>query len=193
MLKEEFNKAFKQRCLEAGFSKKGNWYYRQAKGEFHDLLNVSYYSYSCKTAIGLFAGIRNLSVEGLYERFTNNRLKEPLSMFCVNIGYLGSGNSFKDWCLTEDIGAVINEVTMEIKQYANPFYSEYGDIPRLIKAFENMELTIDKEQQFFMLPLLYYISNQKEKGMDYFMQKKKENFKIDDYKNRFMDRYTYDL
>lgn len=191
-LNNEIRNSLKNRCKAEGFAKKGNWYIRNSCNTgFYDLLFFSFYNYNSSLGLGCFSGISNSQVDELYKQLTGNHTNDPIPLLCINLGYLEPCGRFKDWHIQQSSNLITIEdsIFREIQEYATPFYKEYSDIDRLILSYENLELNITKEQQFFMLPLLYLITNQKQKGISFMNNFVASGRALDDYKNNYMSNY----
>ena len=191
-LKQGISFSLTERCRGIGFVKKSNWYIRNSCNVgYKDLLSFSFYNYKSSLALSCFSGICNSQVDELYKTMTGNRTNAPIPLICINLGYIEPYGRFKDWLVQENNNYKIIEenIFREIQEYTTPFYKEYSDVERLLLSFEKMELNIDKEQQFFMLPLLYLITGQKQRGIAFMNNLLSSRFVLDDYKKNYMSNY----
>ena len=191
-LKSEISISLTERCKTIGFVKKGNWYIRNSYNVgYKDLLAFSFYNYKSSLGLSCFSGVSNSQIDELYKTMTGNRTNAPIPLICINLGYIEPYGRFKDWVVQENNNytSIEDNIFREIQEYAAPFYKEYSDVERLLLSFEKMELNIDKEQQFFILPLLYLIINQKQRGVDFINNLLLSGFVLDDYKKNYMSNY----
>ena len=194
-LKSELTAAVKLRCREEGFTKKGYWFRRTSSKEgFDDMLLFGQSYYVTARALTVSVGIRNLNIEQLFVKLTANHLCVPLPLVVINIGYLEAQKWYKDWYMkdTTNLDNIVNEIFEEIRQYACPFFDEYADLDRLIEVFEHRDLFIGKAEQFYFLPLLYLITGQKNKGLEFY-DNLPDDFVLDDWKRNYIEKYKRDL
>lgn len=195
-LKDEINSALKNRCLDEGFKKKGYCYFRESSHDdvFHDLLNFGQYTYSSGRGIDVAVGIRHIIIERLYVQLTDHREGKailPIPIFMAQLGYLEPEYKFKDWFFKDNtnLDGKMDEIFKEIRLYAYPFYTEFENVERLIEAFEKRELLIGRDYQFYMLPLLYMVVGQKEKGIDFLNNGLQPDFRVNEFMQKYIERY----
>jgi len=197
----EMKRALTQRALQEGFIKRGYGFLRAGKDcDFQDYLSfgASTYSYGRFVAPGI--GVHHILVEQLYTKVTKERLKSPLWLINVNIGYLQPARNYAHWFFDDvsQVDMVCDQMFEEIKEYGLPFYSEYEDIARMIHVYETriirgydgLELKwISNTQQFTILPLLYHIVGETDKGIDFMDRVIKNGAYMDNFRQSFYDNY----
>ncbi|PID69198.1 MAG: hypothetical protein CR989_03065 [Flavobacteriales bacterium] len=129
----------------------------------------SRYNWSISPTVGII----NHKVEDIYYKLVDNIdfSKELLRTATSSIGYILPENSFKAWDVnlddTEDqIHEIIDDLILQIKKYILPFF---------MKMSQNKELQVSLEKNswgitslnYFKVPILYYINEEKEKGLKY--------------------------
>jgi hypothetical protein len=109
----------------------------------------------------------------------------------AQLGYLEPEYKFKDWFFKDNtnLDGKMDEIFKEIRLYAYPFYTEFENVERLIEAFEKRELLIGRDYQFYMLPLLYMVVGQKEKGIDFLNNGLQPDFRVNEFMQKYIERY----
>lgn len=158
---------------EGFLQKKGGWYFRPGfKKGFNDLLGISHSTYYEGRSVSAQIGIHNTEVESIYRTLTGEKThNRPLWLLSLNIGHLEPEGHYKDWYFNElsAIPVITKELFDDVRDYGYPFLKEYENIELLIRVYEHRKVRrigIDRETQFLILPLLYLLSGQKEKGIE---------------------------
>lgn len=128
------------------------------------------------------------------------KLKSPLWLINVNIGYLRPAQTWTRWFFDDlsQIDDISNEQIDNIKEFGYPFYSEYEDIERMINVYETrvfrvfggMEVKIiTKTQQFTTLPLLYQVIGERNKGIDFMNDMIQKGYPLYGFTQIFYDNF----
>ena len=167
--------ALKQRILDDGFKKKGNYYYRQGSTDgFQDMIGFSYANYYSDRAVSPVVFIYNSLLDRLYLNLLEKKNKPGypgMALFGFNIGYLFPDHNYYDWYFRDysEIPNICNTIIKEIRKFAYPFFKEYQNIERIIDAYENNNYygpSIDLGERFYKQPLLYSAIGEHDKGIE---------------------------
>lgn len=88
----------------------------------------------------------------------------------VNIGYLTPNRNFLEWRVAESdsedyILDIIENMCMNINNYALPYFEKYSTLEGLLKGIDNQELQNRLDYRFCQ-PFLYYLLGDKKRAID---------------------------
>ena len=118
-------------------------------------------------------------------------MSTPLWVLNTNIGYLTTHSTYKEWDFYDNsnIEAECQEMFDIIRRFAYPFYDQVEDVEYLLRLYESNGKLIRLDQQFIILPLLYLLVGEKEKGILFLENKQTENRFTPDFRKEYLQKY----
>ena len=200
-IKKMIDPVIKEKCSELGFEKKKHLYAKSLTDDAWGLLYFSCATYPGYREIGVHVMITFKSVEKLNCLLWNIPFgKWGYWVVSNNIGYLGPEAWYKEWefkedCDMYDIHRIVNKMFKYIKKYALPFYDKMADIKAVIDLYEHNSRLIDRQRgKLTILPLLYLMEGEKQKGVDAINEVVNNGYRLSNEEQMFIDNYmSYSL
>lgn len=165
----QIQKIIVERFKSMGFKKNGYDYYKEWKpGVYVGIGESSSAGYHVNSRrYGITICILNETVENITSRLTNRGTKHQTPTLSIQLGYLMSENRFKEWEFSygDSNDDVFSDMFNAIDMYAYPFWEKASDIDNLFSIFLNREVLVSIPARETVLPVLYYLRGEKDKGL----------------------------
>lgn len=175
--KKRVTSLISEKVKSLGFVMKRGIFYKEIADGVFAVISNHFYSvtekrcYELNTHVGLLVS----SVERLRIELADNSEKEylqkyPISTILIQIGLLIPERKEKVYQFSKDVDDAERIVAIwlsDIKQYAIPFFLEYGSIEGVFKLYLYKADGVIIRNREVYLPLFYYLMGEKEKGLHF--------------------------
>ncbi len=166
---KQIQKIIVERFKSMGFKKNGYDYYKEWKpGVYVGIGESSFTGYhvNCRR-FGITVCILHEEVEAIISRLTNRDTKQLRPTLSIQLGYLMPEKQFKTWEFSygDSNDEVFSDMFNAIDMYAYPFWDRASDIDNLFSIFLNREVLVSIPARETVLPILYYLRGEKDKGL----------------------------
>ena len=105
-------------------------------------------------------------IDSLINRLRND-CEEDSYCLATHIGYLMINKGYKEWRVAkeDDLDKETDVIIKKTIEYGFPFFEKMSDIKNFAEAFINRINASTVYNDDFVLPVYYYLNNEKEKGM----------------------------
>ncbi|MCQ2217429.1 MAG: hypothetical protein MJZ33_02960 [Paludibacteraceae bacterium] len=167
--KKNIEKQMEERILSMGFVKKKKDYYKKWGADIYAVISISSstgYHVHCRR-YGITIEIINEEVQKYEHKLMNEDPKRNLPTLSIQLGYLMPVRRFMEWEFSYENSneETFSEMFNAIETYAFPFWDKCSDFDRLLNLFLNREVFMSISVREIVLPILYYMRGEKDKGV----------------------------
>lgn len=171
---KQVNALLKDMCSSIGYTKKGEMFIKEINSETYSTIFFNLASYQIKghVLVAPMVGLHYERVEKLlFDVSHYSWLKRYNNTIYEHIGYLMPSHTFAEWDFFE-YGTtpenIINNCKNAIQKYASAYYEQFSNLYDVIRyILENKSWNPINYGSFARLPILYYLVEQKQDGVDF--------------------------
>lgn len=169
---KDIDKEIDQRCKDLGFKKKKYNYYKPLTDSTMAIIGFGRTSFSQtgRFFINAIIGVFRKDIDDIYSRLTGYTCAKHMQpTIGIQLGYLMPINDYYEWDIVdgEDNHEKFDDIFFNIKKYGFPYQSEMADLDNVFAAFYRRDRGILNTAREKILPILYYMKGEKEKGADF--------------------------
>lgn len=167
------NQVLKELCQDLGYKKKGYLFYKQLTSEVSSTVgfNISSGQTITHRSVAPQIGVRYETVERLLiEVVDEDWCKGFSSTISSPIGYLMPENKWIEWDFDkycENVIHFVENLSSAVQKYAVSYYEKFATLDMIISFLEGLKFGSAKYDLFIRLPIMYYLTGDKSKGMGF--------------------------
>jgi len=169
IFKKEVEKGLSVICGSIGFKKKQYYFIKPINNTVIATLHFGMATHTDKGYIyvNVTIGVSHKNVEDLYVKLTGNNNPLFQSTIGIQIGYLMTGNSFKEWDFAEnaDNSSLYQDILKNIQTYGFAYQEKMKSFDNLFEAYEKRVPGVLNQARDRYLPIFYYLKGDKQKGL----------------------------
>lgn len=169
--KKEIEEGLSEMCNAIGFKKKKNHYCKLIKDNVYATLGIGMSQrIRGHVLVDVTIGVRYEDVEELRNKLTDCKSSKYIQpTIGTQLGYLMPDNDYREWVCIEgaDNAPQLNDLSNSIVAYGYKYIDRMANFDNLFEAFAKREPGILIHARDEYLPMLYYLKNEKEKGLKF--------------------------
>ncbi|MDE6872079.1 MAG: hypothetical protein K2J62_08190 [Bacteroidales bacterium] len=198
-MSKQVNDSLKEICRSLGYEKKGDFYIKPFSSNIYLTIRFSIASYRIKghRLVAPMIGVRYEDVEKILqeispdERLIKSRNPNTIS---EHIGYIMPIDDWKEWDFIEHGNTpefIINDLREALQKYSIEYCKRFLTIDDIIAKIESEAWNPSNYSLFRRLPILYYLTGYKQKGIKFINRVFKEGFSEADllFTNEYISNY----
>ena len=163
----KLNELLKTELGKMGFKKKGYNFFLKINDNVYAAIGFTTASHQIKgrTLLNPIIGISHDDVNAVYDNLCGIRHVLAPTIW-IPIGYLMPEKKYKEWELVNDTDntETLSDMLLTIRQYGMEYWHKMTDFNTLFDAVIARPIGLLKDRQNRLLPILYYMRGEKEKG-----------------------------
>lgn len=170
MVKNNIENLLKSYLLDLGFKKKGHYFIKSVSDNIIHTISFGKTSYAVKghTFLNPFVGIGYRDVNELENKLSNVKYCECPTMW-QGLGYLMPEDEYKEWDFINDGNndEVLSDMFSNLFHYGEFYWTRLSNFDELLNAVYVREKGLLNDRRERLLPILYYMKGEKEKGVEF--------------------------
>lgn len=170
---KQVNSLIKSICEDLGYVKNGLIYVKKTSTDISSSISFNLTAYQTKghVLVGPRIGVYCGEVEKILIIVAQSEyIKGYAHTISEHIGYLMPESTWKEWDFVEHgitQKSVINDFREAILKYTTIYYENFSSIDKIIAIIESTKWGSANYNLLLRLPILYYMANRKQDGIDY--------------------------
>lgn len=171
-------------CSELGFVRKKYIYIKPVSDNIYLTISFSIASYQVKgyrfvaPRIGMMYEDVEKTLRDVSELDLLKRIRYT-STISEHIGYIMPIHDWKEWIFVEygtNSKVLINDLKKSLKKYSEIYCAQFSNIENVIEMIEDKGWGSAYSKLFARLPIMYYLTGQKQKGIEFINRAFTEGF-----------------